>query len=235
MTRQVPGDGIDQVRGSIWLLAAAMALVAVALLLLVRPLLGARATEAARDTSAEAAAPARDGTRGDQRRHPVAPPGSDTRPARPVPRGQVAPPPQRAAAAGDVAPADRAAPADAGDADAGGGEEPSGIALFPPPGTNPPKPGIIVPDDFELPPGYVRHHQVTDDGRPLPPILMFHPDFDWVDANGHQLELPADHVVPADLAPPGMPIQMLDVPDTHVDAVEPPPPGAEFEPADPDR
>ena len=93
-------------------------------------------------------------------------------------------------------------------------------------------PGIIVPDDFELPPGYVRHHQVTDDGTALPPILMFHPDFDWVDAQGRPIQLPADHVVPAELAPPGMPVRMLEVPDTHIEVIQPPPPGAEFVPAD---
>jgi hypothetical protein len=42
---------------------------------------------------------------------------------------------------------------------------PSGIALFPPPGTKPIKQGVLVPEDFELPPGYVRHYQATDDGE----------------------------------------------------------------------
>ncbi|MFN8645054.1 MAG: hypothetical protein U0802_26525, partial [Candidatus Binatia bacterium] len=125
-----------------------------------------------------------------------------------------------------------AATAAAPTADSAGGGEPSGIALFPPPGTDPPKPGIIVPDEFPLPPGYVRHFQVTDDGQPLPPILMFHPDFEWVDAQGRPIELPADHVVPPDLAPPGMPLRLLEVPDTHIEVVQPPPPGADFVPAD---
>ena len=42
---------------------------------------------------------------------------------------------------------------------------PSGIALFPPLGTDPLKRGILVPEDFELPEGYVRHYQATDDGE----------------------------------------------------------------------
>ena len=49
-------------------------------------------------------------------------------------------------------------------------------------GTKPIKRGIIVPDDFELPPGYVRHFQSTDNGERLPAILMFSPDYEWVDA-----------------------------------------------------
>lgn len=239
MARRAQDDSSDRVRGSIWLLAGALALVALAIVLLVRPLLDARPGGAVHQPSAVAAAPAGDGGPAGRRR-PQAPAGPDRRSARPVPRGEIAPPPPAAAATGDAAAADRGAtagsPEDAADGGSGAGdEEPSGIALFPPPGTNPPKPGLIVPDDFELPPGYVRHHQVTDDGTPLPPILMFHPDFDWVDASGRRIELPADHVVPADLAPPGMPIRMLVVPDTHVDLIEPPPPGADVEPADPDR
>ncbi len=230
MARPAGGDRIDQVRGSVWLLAAALALVGLAILLLVRPLLlGGPPSEAVADASRVAAAPAHDDSRGGERRLAGAPEGGDTRPARPVPRA--APPPRQAA----PAPAANAAATDpSADGAEGDGEEPQGIALFPPPGTDPPKPGIVVPDDFELPPGYVRHHQVTDDGQQLPPILMFHPDFDWVDANGRKITLPADNVVPPDLAPPGMPIRMLEVPDTHVEFVEQPPPGAHVEPADPE-
>lgn len=99
---------------------------------------------------------------------------------------------------------------------------PSGIALYPPPGTNPPKSGLIVPDDFELPPGYVRHYQVTDDGKPLPPILMFHPDVELVDPDGNPIPLPPDLVVPPELAPPGFPLQVLQIPDTAVPWIEPP-------------
>jgi hypothetical protein len=103
------------------------------------------------------------------------------------------------------------------------GDEASGIALFPPPGTNPPKSGIIVPEDFELPPGYVRHYQVTDDGKPLPPILMFHPDAELYDAEGRRIPLPEDLVVPPALAPPGLPVEILQVPENQLPFIEPPP------------
>lgn len=88
--------------------------------------------------------------------------------------------------------------------------EHAGIAAFPPPGTKPVKRGIIVPDGFELPEGYVRHYQTTDDGRQLPPILMFHPDYAPVDAAGNPIALPEDRVVPPDMAPAGMPVQAMD-------------------------
>src|SRR6185369_2569413 len=51
--------------------------------------------------------------------------------------------------------------------------ETKGIAAFGLPGSDPPKAGIIVPEEYELPEGYVRHYQSTDDGRQLPAILMF--------------------------------------------------------------
>ncbi len=88
--------------------------------------------------------------------------------------------------------------------------EHAGIAAFPPPGTKPIKRGLVVPDDFELPEGYVRHYQTTDDGRRLPPILMFHPDFAGVDENGNPLAVPEDRIVPPELAPPGLPRRTLD-------------------------
>ena len=88
-----------------------------------------------------------------------------------------------------------------------------GLAAFPPPGTNPIKLGIVVPDDYQLPEGYVRYYQLTDDGRRLEPILMFSPDYEFVDAGGNPVELPPDGVVPSDMAPPGMPIRMLEMPD----------------------
>jgi hypothetical protein len=91
-------------------------------------------------------------------------------------------------------------------------KEPSGVQLFPPMGTKPIKRGIIVPDDFELPTGYVRHFQSTDNGERLPAILMFSPDYEWVDAAGRPLTIPPDRVVPPELAPPGLPIQILEPP-----------------------
>jgi hypothetical protein len=90
--------------------------------------------------------------------------------------------------------------------------ETEGIAAFGLPGTNPPKPGVIVPDGFELPEGFVRHYQTTDDGQQLAPILMVHPDYELVDATGKPVTTP-DGVVPPELVPPGMPIQMLEVPE----------------------
>ena len=92
-----------------------------------------------------------------------------------------------------------------------GGNE--GIGVYPPKGTNPPKPGIIVPEDFKLPEGYVRYHQVTDDGQRLPPILMFSPDYDFVDADGKPIVLPESGIVPPEMAPAGLPTRMLEIPD----------------------
>lgn len=89
-----------------------------------------------------------------------------------------------------------------------------GVAVFPPPGTKPIKRGIIVPEDFELPAGFVRHYQATDDGRLLPAILMFHPDYHPVDEHGAPVPLPDDRVVPPEMAPPGLPIETLEVPES---------------------
>ena len=93
----------------------------------------------------------------------------------------------------------------------------TGIHAFPKPGTKAVKVGLVVPEEFELPPGYVRHYQTADDGTQLPPILVFHPDYQPVDARGNPIELPWDRVVPPELAPRGMPQVWLD---------PPPPPGA---------
>ncbi|MBM4385287.1 MAG: hypothetical protein FJ091_18195 [Deltaproteobacteria bacterium] len=97
------------------------------------------------------------------------------------------------------------------------GLAPSGIGLFPPPGTDPVKIGIVVPDDFPLPEGYLRHYQVTDDGQPMPAILMFHPDYELLDARGQPVPLPENRVVPAELAPPGLAIEMLVPPPPRVE------------------
>ena len=88
--------------------------------------------------------------------------------------------------------------------------ETGGIAVFPLPGTKPVKHGIVVPEDFALPEGYVRHYQMTDDGQRLPPILLFHPDYQLVDERGAPVPLPEDRVVPPAMAPPGLPIRMLE-------------------------
>jgi hypothetical protein len=88
----------------------------------------------------------------------------------------------------------------------------TGIAAFPPPGTDPIKVGLVVPGNFELPEGFLRHHQITDDGRRLEPILMFSPDYEFVDADGKPVAVPEDGIVPAEMAPPGLPLRVLAVP-----------------------
>jgi hypothetical protein len=90
--------------------------------------------------------------------------------------------------------------------------ETEGLAAFPPPGTFPPLTGLVVPEDFELPEGYVRHYQTTDDGRQLEPILMFSPHHQFVDARGEPVTLPESLVVPPEMAPAGMPQRVLELP-----------------------
>jgi len=50
---------------------------------------------------------------------------------------------------------------------------------------------------------------------------MFHPDYEFVDDRGVPVAIPADHVVPPEMAPPGLPIEMLEVPETNVPMIEP--------------
>lgn len=88
----------------------------------------------------------------------------------------------------------------------------SGIGAFSPPGTSPPLVGLAVPDDFELPEGYVRHFQATDDGQRIEAILMFSPDYEFFDEDGQPIEIPANRVVPPDLAPPGLPMREIEIP-----------------------
>ena len=87
-----------------------------------------------------------------------------------------------------------------------------GLGAFNPPGTSPPLVGIAVPADFPLPDGYVRHHQTTDDGQDIEAILMFSPDYDFFDAAGQPVQVPANRVVPPSLAPPGLPIRQVRIP-----------------------
>ncbi|MDI3284102.1 hypothetical protein [Polyangium sp. 15x6] len=97
----------------------------------------------------------------------------------------------------------------------------TGIHAFPAPGTKRIKQGLVVPDDFPLPPGYVRHYQATDKGRMLEPVLLYHPDYELVDANGKVIEIPPDRVVPPDMAPEGLPLATLEVPaDAYADRDE---------------
>lgn len=91
-----------------------------------------------------------------------------------------------------------------------------GLAAFNPPGTRPPLVGNAVSADFELPAGYVRHHQFTDDGRPIEAIVMFAPDHPWAlaaaQAAGRGELTAAERVVPPALLPPGLPVREIVVP-----------------------
>lgn len=87
-----------------------------------------------------------------------------------------------------------------------------GLAAFNPPGTSPPLVGLAVPEDFPLPEGYVRHHQTTDDGQDIEAILMYSPDYDFYDADGRPIPIPPDRVVPATMAPPGLPLRQVRIP-----------------------
>lgn len=83
----------------------------------------------------------------------------------------------------------------------------TGVAAFNPPGTKPPLVGLAVPDDFVLPPGYVKHHQTTDDGQDIEPILMYAPE------HPRFLNAPTrDRVVPSEQAPPGLPLRRVVIP-----------------------
>lgn len=88
----------------------------------------------------------------------------------------------------------------------------TGLGAFSPPGTRPPLIGLAVPEDLALPPGYVRHHQATDDGQRIEAILMFAPGFQLLDAQQQPVEMPKDRVVPPELAPPGLPIRRIVIP-----------------------
>ena len=195
--RILAGGGI---RKRVWLLAGAVALASAALLAAGRLAFEFAGTAEAEEPRAVAAAaePAR---------------APEVSKLHAVPRAaQPAPP---APQVDEIAPGAPEEPAYTIDSP---GSAPSGIALFPPPGTDPPKRGIIVPDDAELPEGYVRHYQATDDGKALPPILMFHPDYEWVDDQGAVVALPENRVVPPEMAPPGLPIQMLEIPEPEDDS-----------------
>jgi len=88
----------------------------------------------------------------------------------------------------------------------------TGLGAFNPPGTRPPMIGLAVPEDFPLPPGYVRHYQATDDGQRIEPILMFAPGYQARTPDGQPVPMPADRIVPPELAPPGLPIRRITVP-----------------------
>lgn len=191
------------VRKGVWLLVLALLIVGVAGLLALRLALRDDAQASPEVDVALAAAPSA----------PDPAPAAAVAPRRvhPVRRASAPAPAPAAVEAPAPAPAELPAfPEEPSDA-------PSGIAVFPPLGTDPPKRGILVPEDFELPEGYVRHHQATDDGESLPAILMFHPDYQWLDENGVAIALPEDLIVPPELAPPGLPIQLLEIPASESD------------------
>jgi hypothetical protein len=88
----------------------------------------------------------------------------------------------------------------------------TGLGAFNPPGTSPPLVGLAVPEDFPLPEGYVRHYQATDDGQRIEPILMFSPDYEFLDASGKPIPIPANRVVPPEYAPRGLPVRRIEIP-----------------------
>jgi len=90
--------------------------------------------------------------------------------------------------------------------------ETEGVAAFSPPGTRPPRPGVIVPEGYVLPEGFARHYQTTDDGRRLAPILAVAPEYEIVDDHGDPVELVDDRIVPPEYAPQDLPVRMLEVP-----------------------
>jgi len=87
-----------------------------------------------------------------------------------------------------------------------------GLGAFNPPGTRPPLVGLAVPEGFELPPGYVRHYQATDDGQRIEAVLMFAPDAHVLGPDGQPVSIPADRIVPPELAPPGLPLRRITIP-----------------------
>jgi hypothetical protein len=87
-----------------------------------------------------------------------------------------------------------------------------GLGAFSPPGTRPPLVGLAVPENLDLPEGYVRHYQATDDGQRIEPILMYSPDHQFFDTANRPIAIPPDRVVPPELAPPGFPIRRIVVP-----------------------
>ncbi len=207
----MPGVKVAEVGGvrrSVWLIALALLLVIGAGLLAWRVGLRADAPEA--EVAVEPApAPAAVAAAGNALRTPgavVQPRAHSIRRREPA---RAAPPPP---ASNELPPAEPPPLPEIPDGPDGPVGGPSGIAAFPPLGTDPPKAGLLVPDDFELPEGYVRHYQATDDGELLPPILMFHPDFEFLDPNGEPIPLPENLIVPPELAPPGMPIQPIEPP-----------------------
>lgn len=90
--------------------------------------------------------------------------------------------------------------------------ETAGLAAFSLPGKRPPVSGVIVPADYELPEGFARHYQSTDDGGQLEPILVVAPGYEILDDAGDPVALMEGRVVPPEYVPSDLPVQMLYVP-----------------------
>jgi hypothetical protein len=201
-------SSVPGIRKGVWLVS--MGLIAAAAVLLV--LLRFGASEPPQPPAAPQPPPAAVA----QTREPIAPAPKPTArpPSQPAAETEAPAPPAAAETPAAATPPALPEPPMREDPIVGYGPPGTGIQAFPPPGTSPPLRGLVVPEDFELPEGYVRHHQVTDDGQDLPPILMFHPDYkEWEGPDGQPVAIPSDRVVPPELAPPGMPIQQLEIPD----------------------
>jgi hypothetical protein len=157
----------------------------------------------------------------------VAPPRADAAPAPPAPPEETAAPPvaapppvsSRRAEPADTEIAPEPEPIPDAEEEAAAPyvpqavpyEGPTGMMHFPPLGTKPVRVGVVVPEDFELPEGFVRHHQFSDDGEPLPAILMVHPDYQLLDDEGRPVTTKGG-VVPPEYAPEGLPIELLELP-----------------------
>lgn len=231
---QVDSDGVRTeragVRPGVWVAALAIVLIGVALLVRVRPTpyRGVEQTMASHVAAPQGAD--KPPKPGGVAVHPVpvavkVQPPSDAAPAVPVrlvPKGppELAPPVADLPAVPPAEPVQAPPNDEAAPANETAEDHSTGIALFPPPGTKPILRGIVVPEDFPLPEGYVRHYQTTDEGKQLPAVLMFHPDYELLDAQGQPFPMPEDRLVPPELVPAGMPVQTLEVPEEQ----GPPPP-----------
>jgi hypothetical protein len=81
----------------------------------------------------------------------------------------------------------------------------TGLGAFSPPGTRPPLIGLAVPEDYALPPGYVRHHQATDDGQRIEAILMFAPGSNCSTPSRNQWKCQRTAWSPRNSRPPACP------------------------------
>lgn len=209
-------------RGNLWMLLSAFALLAVAVVIGVRTFGGTPAPPvraALRDRGVQAPSGYHAGARPTREPRRAGPP-----PAPPAAAVAAQPDaddePGRAELDPDTVEAYLAAAQAAAREAQAQGKALEGIWAMPPHGTKPLLEGIVVPDDFELPPGYVRHYQSTDDGRPLPPILMYDPDRVMLDEDGQPVNDDTARVVPASEAPAGLPVELLEIPEPDPSRVQ---------------